>query len=68
MSIVAKLASATGASGTALVFDLQGRYLGTLLAETLRGSTLAEALRARFRNPGAYIVRYGNHLQRVNVK
>ena len=40
-------------SEDALVFDMQGRYLGT---------------RAKLRNPGAYIVRQGHRLQIVNVK
>ena len=60
-------------STSAHVFDMQGRYLGSLQAEQLRGSSanrnaLEAALRARFKNPGAYIVRQGNNLQRVNVK
>jgi hypothetical protein len=47
---------------------MQGRYLGTLRAKQLRFGTVAEALRAKFRNPGAYIVRQGHNLQKVNVK
>ena len=65
------------ARGAALVFDLQGRYLGTLqfeqlnnidFAEALRDETLADILRAKFRNPGAYIVRYGSEIQKVQVR
>ena len=55
-------------SEDALVFDMQGRYLGTLRAKQLRFGIVAEALRAKFKNPGAYIVRQGHNLQKVNVK
>jgi hypothetical protein len=60
-------------SGPALVFDMQGRYLGSLQAEQLRGPSadrgiLEATLHAKFKTPGAYIVRQGNKLQRVNVK
>ena len=54
--------------GTASVFDLQGRYLGTLQAEQLHNGNLAEVLRKQLQNSGAYLVRHGNKLQRVNVK
>jgi hypothetical protein len=50
------------------MFDMQGRYLGALQAEQLRFGDIAEVLRAKFRNPGVYIVRQGSRLQRVNVK
>jgi hypothetical protein len=60
------------ASGTAMVFDLQGRYLGTLQIEHLRGpnaarNALESALRVKFKTPGAYLVRLGRTFQRVNV-
>lgn len=55
-------------SGSACVFDLQGRYLGTLQAKQLRNGNIAQVLRAQFRNPGVYLVRYRNELKKVNVK
>ena len=51
----------------ATVFDLQGRYLGTLQAEQLRDN-METALRKKFKKSGAYIVRYGSNLQRINIK
>ena len=53
--------------GPADVFDMQGRYLGTLPAETLRGD-IAEALRAQFQVAGIYLVRHGKTTQQVTVK
>ena len=53
------------ARGAALVFDMQGRYLGTLHPEQLRFGTVAEVLRTKFRTPGAYIVGQGNSLKIV---
>ena len=55
------------ARGAALVFDVQGRYLGTIQPEQLRLGTIAEVLRAKFRPPGAYIVRYGREIWKVKV-
>ncbi len=52
-SIATRLDSFVNASGLATVFDLQGRYLGTLQIERLP--------------PGAYLVRLGRTFQRVNV-
>ena len=49
------------------VFDMQGRYLGTMPAETLRGD-IAEALRAQFHVAGIYLVRHGKTTQQVTVK
>lgn len=53
------------ARGAALVFDMQGRYLGTIQSEQLRFGSIAEVLRTKFRTPGAYIVRQGNSLKKV---
>jgi hypothetical protein len=53
--------------GPADVFDMQGRYLGTLPAETLRGD-IAEALRAQFQVAGIYLVQHGKTTQQVTVK
>ena len=47
-------ADLVNASSTTAVFDLQGRYLGTL-------KTMPKI-------PGIYLLRRGNHLQRVNIK
>ena len=55
-------------SNTATVFDLQGHYLGTLQAESLFGKSMVEALQAKIRTPGAYLVRRGNYIQRINIK
>jgi hypothetical protein len=67
-SIATTHANSAESSAPALVFDLQGRYLGILQAEQLRFGSVAEVLRAKFRNSGAYIVRQGRYLQKVNVK
>jgi hypothetical protein len=56
-----------GVQGPADVFDMQGRYLGMLPAETLRGD-IAEALRAQFHVAGIYLVRHGKTTQQVTVK
>ncbi len=56
-----------GVQGPADVFDMQGRYLGTLPAETLRGD-IAEALRAQFHVAGIYLVRSGEMTRQVSVK
>ncbi len=55
-SIATRLGSFENASGAAMVFDLQGRYLGT-----------DEVLRTKYRNPGVYLVRRGNTVQMINV-
>lgn len=67
-SIAMKFVNPAVAQGTASVFDLQGRYLGTLQAEQLRNGNIAQVLHAQFGNPGVYLVRYGNELKKVNVK
>jgi len=66
-SIVMRPDYFANAFGLATVFDLQGRYLGILSAEQLRGSSITNALRIKFRAPGVYLVRRGRYLQRVNV-
>jgi len=58
-TIVAPLALPENVQGEVMVFDLQGRYLGMLLSEQLRDKSLAETLRAKFRTPGVYLVRFG---------
>ena len=64
---IAKLNSSLETFQNATVFDLQGRYLGTLQAEQLRDN-METALRKKFKKSGAYIVRYGSNLQRINLK
>lgn len=49
-----------------LVFDMQGRFLGKI--EVKNGEALNEALKARFHKAGAYLVKQGHLMQRVNVK
>ena len=65
--------------GVAHVFDLQGRLLGNLQLEQINGGDLADRdgiyrdaalagmLRAKFKNPGTYIVRYGSEIRKVQV-
>ncbi|WP_109736052.1 MULTISPECIES: right-handed parallel beta-helix repeat-containing protein [unclassified Fibrobacter] len=67
-SIVANFVGSAAHVGTAVVFDLQGRYLGALQAEQLRGGNVVDAVRTQFRTPGAYLVRIGHEIQKVNVK
>ena len=50
------------------VFDMQGRYLGTLQMDLQNGEAIVDAVKARFKKPGAYLVRNGLWLQRVHVK
>ena len=66
--------------GAALVFDLQGRLLGNLQFEQINGgdfadrdgiyrdAALAGMLRAKFKNPGTYIVRSGSEIRKVQVR
>ena len=49
------------------VFDLQGRYLGTLQAEQLRDN-VEIAIQRKFKKSGVYLLRYGHNIQRVNIK
>lgn len=53
--------------GLADVFDLQGRYLGTLQAEQLRDN-VEMAIQRKFKKSGVYLLRYGHNIQRVNIK
>ena len=69
------LSALCNARGVALVFDLQGRLLGTLQFEQInssdfadRNKSLSEILRAKFRNPGTYIVRSGSEIRKVQVR
>lgn len=67
-SIVMRPGFSAQALGSAAVFDLQGRYLGTLPVDLWREKSTADVLRTSFRAPGVYLVRYGRFLKRVNVK
>ncbi len=53
--------------GLADVFDLQGRYLGTLQAEQLRDN-VEMAIQRKFKKSGVYLLRYGHNIQGVNIK
>ena len=55
-------------AGAVAVFDLQGRYLGTLRPEQMRGKSISEAVRENFKTPGTYLVRDRQRMQRVFVK
>jgi hypothetical protein len=58
-SIATRLDSFVNALGSATVFDLQGRCLGTLQLER---NALESAFRAKFKTSGAYLVRLGRTL------
>ncbi len=67
-SIVKNLEIFAEKSSSTSVFDMQGRYLGTLQAELLRSGNIADALQKKFKIPGVYLVRCEHTIQRVNVK
>lgn len=67
-SIANNLGYSVETSTSASVFDMQGRYLGSFQIELLHGGNIVDALQAKFKNPGAYLVRYEHKTQRVNVK
>ena len=51
--------------GIFMVFDMQGRALGAV--EVPEGSTVAAAVKAKFRNAGIYLVKQGKTFLRVMV-
>lgn len=53
------------AVGSFQVFDMQGKSLG--LVEVAAGTSLKDALKAKFQQSGVYMVRQGNRLQKVSV-
>ena len=53
-------------SGNFQVFDMQGRFLGTVKLDA--GASVAQVLKANFKNAGIYMVKQGNFMQRVAVK
>ena len=53
-------------SGSFQVFDMQGRFLGKVQLNA--GASVAEVLKANFKNSGIYMVKQGNFMQRVAVK
>ena len=66
-AIALKLNNSLETFQNATVFDLQGRYLGTLQAEQLR-ENVETALRKKFKKSGMYIIRYGQYLKKISVK
>jgi hypothetical protein len=54
------------AGGTFHVFDMQGKFLGLVKVEA--GSSVTSALKARFQNPGVYLVKGNGRLHRIAVK
>ena len=66
-AIALKLNNSLETFQNATVFDLQGRYLGTLQAEQLRDN-METALRKKFKKSGMYIIRYGQYLKKISVK
>ena len=67
-SIVVRPGHSAKAFGLAAVFDLQGRYLGSLPVDLWREKNMADVLRTSFGTPGVFLVRYGRFLKRVNAK
>ena len=67
-AIAMKHAHSANAAVATTVFDLQGRYLGILQPEQMRGKSISEAVRRKFKTPGVYLVRNGQQMQRVTVK
>ena len=53
-------------SGNFQVFDMQGRFLGAVKLDA--GASVAQVLKANFKNAGIYMVKQGNFMQRVAVK
>ncbi|MBO4435940.1 MAG: hypothetical protein J5791_03525, partial [Fibrobacter sp.] len=51
--------------GMYMVFDMQGRTLGAV--EVPAGSTIASAIKAKFKNTGIYLVKQGKTFARVKV-
>ena len=51
--------------GQFMVFDMQGRTLGAI--EVPAGSTIASAIKAKFKNTGIYLVKQGKSFLRVKV-
>lgn len=47
------------------VFDMQGKSLGRV--DVAAGTTLKDALKAKFQQAGVYMVKQGNRLQKVSV-
>lgn len=47
------------------VFDMQGKNLGRV--DVAAGTTLKDALKAKFQQAGVYMVKQGNRLQKVSV-
>ena len=66
-SLVSRISIAAPEAGVVQVYDLQGRHLGDLPAEMMQNG-VETALRAQFKRPGVYLVRYGKCMQRVGVK
>jgi hypothetical protein len=53
-------------SGNFQVFDMQGRFLGTVKLDAI--ASAAQVLKANFKNSGIYMVKQGNFMQRIAVK
>lgn len=66
-SVVASFA-ALHVHDVAEVFDLQGRYLGSLSVDYSRWKNLTQALKSKFKSPGVYLVRSGRETQKVTVR
>lgn len=50
------------------VFDMQGRYLGAIQPEHLKGKSLAEALQINFKTVGIYIVQKGLETSTISIR
>lgn len=67
-SISMNLIHETLVPNSASVFDMQGRFLGTLQVDQMQGGTVVERLRMKFKEPGVYVVKHGRKLRKVRVK
>lgn len=64
-TVIARPVSLNNIAGTAHVFDMQGRFLGTI--ELANASSLNAVIKAKFNKAGVYMVKQGNRLSQVRV-
>jgi hypothetical protein len=49
------------------VFDMQGRFLGVLQANSWQAENVASSIRQRFKQTGMFLIRQGAQLHRIQV-
>lgn len=64
-TVIARPVSMNNIARTVQVFDMQGKMLGHV--DVAAGTSLKDALMAKFQKSGVYMVRQGNKLQKVSV-